>query len=70
MTDFNNPLNYQAQQFAELPGWQQPPPGPPPDFQYMDTFSNLVGVWKLEHQTGFAEYMQVKFVTEVFSNGS
>ena len=58
MTEINPP-NYTIEEYAQLPGWQQPPPEPPPEFQFKDRFSNLVGVWKLEHQTGFYEHMQV-----------
>ena len=43
------------QQPAQLPGFQQQQPAP----NCPDMFHNLIGVWKIEHQTGYKEYKRV-----------
>ena len=48
------PPAYPNQQPAQLPGFQQQPAANCPDM-----FHNMMGVWKIEHQTGYKDYMRV-----------
>ena len=62
----SNGFSYPTQQTAQappppppyspqLPGYQQQPLANDPDI-----FRNYVGSWKIEHQTGYKEYMRVR----------
>ena len=51
-TEQGPPTAYQ--QPAQLPGFQQQPAVNCPDM-----FHNLIGSWKIEHQTGYKEYLRV-----------
>ena len=50
------PPTYPNQQPVQLPGYQQQQPAAiSPD----TPFYNLIGVWKMEHQAGYREFMRV-----------
>ena len=60
------PPAHPNQQPAQLPGFQQQQQ---PAANCPDMFRNLIGVWKIEHQTGYKEYLRVGHVIlKLFSN--